>query len=71
MAHDGRAVHFHNRLYDVTYQGVLSAVVHVRGVDDDGRPTIISGPMDSFQWRATYLGFQPAEPQRDSRHLPA
>lgn len=70
VAHDGRAVHFHNRLYDVTYQGMLSAVVHVRGVDDDGRPTIISGPMDSFQWRATYLGFQPAEPQRDSRHLP-
>ena len=70
VAHDGRAVHFRNRLYDLSYQDVLSPVVQVTGVDDEGRPAVVSGPIDSFQWRATYLGFQPADPLHEGRHIP-
>ncbi|MDR6330598.1 hypothetical protein [Deinococcus soli (ex Cha et al. 2016)] len=70
VAHDGRAVHFRNRLYDVTYRDLLSPIVQVTGVDDEGRPASLSGHLDTIQWRATYLGFQPAEPRRPEYVLP-
>lgn len=69
IASDGTAVNFMNRVYDLSSPSFDSPVITVRGTDDQGRPAMLTGHVDTLQFSAVYLGFVPNEAPKPHPYL--
>lgn len=61
IANDGTAVNFSRRAEDLSSPALHSPVITVQGTDDQGRPAALTGHVDTLQFMAVYLGFEPKE----------
>ncbi|KQR37708.1 helix-turn-helix domain-containing protein [Deinococcus sp. Leaf326] len=69
IASDGTGVNFSSRADDLSSPTPHSPVITVQGTDDQGRPAALTGHVDTLQFTAVYLGFEPKKNPAPHPHL--